>query len=94
MSLKPVYGQDKTRLPDQGGTDLVISVVDQIRQSGIFSDDFNLLERIAFVASMDGRNLDTYRPGFDGGIWQVCLLHISSRYLDACQPTSPTLCNE
>ena len=71
VSLKPVYGQDRTRVPDQGGTDLVISVVDQIRQSGIVRNDFNLLERIASAASMNGMDADTYRPGFDGGIWQV-----------------------
>ncbi|XP_072015344.1 uncharacterized protein [Amphiura filiformis] len=70
----PVMGQDKTRLIGTSGTDLVLSVIDQIRQSGIFPPDSNFflfLGRASYLASMDGGNPDTYRPGFGGGIWQI-----------------------
>ena len=37
----------------------------------IFSEDRLFLRRLAYVMSRDGADSATYRPGFDGGIWQV-----------------------
>ena len=37
----------------------------------IFSEDRLFLRRLAYVVSRDGTGTATYRPGFNGGIWQV-----------------------
>ncbi|PVD27455.1 hypothetical protein C0Q70_12615 [Pomacea canaliculata] len=65
-------GVDKTREANQGGADVVDAVVDVIRSNCIFSEDRLFLRRLAYVESRDGSPLiHTYRPGYDGGIWQV-----------------------
>lgn len=66
-------GQDLTRTPESSGTPVVLATVGLIRESGIFSDDRQLLRRIAWVESRDGTDSQTYRQGFHGGIWQVDL---------------------
>lgn len=67
-------GQDLTRTPESSGTPVVLATVGLIRESGIFSDDRQLLRRIAWVESRDGTDSLTYRQGFHGGIWQVDLI--------------------
>ena len=49
------------------GTDVVIATVNRIRDSGIFSDDFQFLRRMAYVETRDG---ETAIEG-NGGIWNV-----------------------
>ena len=66
-------GRDLTRTPGSSGANVVQATVAQIRDSGIFPDDHQLLRRIAWVESRDGTHLLTYRQGYHGGIWQVDL---------------------
>ena len=53
------------------GASVVLLSVVRIRQSGIFSDDNDLLTRIAYAETRDGTAGDTYRDGYHGGIWAV-----------------------
>ncbi|XP_064616192.1 uncharacterized protein LOC135480311 [Liolophura sinensis] len=67
-----VWGQtDLTRTPGSKGADVVDAVIDLIHHTCIFEDDKFFLRRLAFVESRDGNNGNTYRNGYDGGIWQV-----------------------
>ena len=69
-----VAGQvDQTIVPESRGKYVVDAVVNRIQDSVIFSDDNSLLRRIAYVESSDGEDADTYRNGYDGGIWQLDL---------------------
>lgn len=62
---------DVTRQPDVKGTDVVNAVVDLIKAKCVFPEDRLFLRRLAFVESTDGNDPDTYRQGYDGGIWKV-----------------------
>ena len=62
---------DQTLTPKAFGDAVVKAVVSRIHQSGIFPCDCSLLRRIAFVESKDGRDPQTYRDSYHGGIWQV-----------------------
>ncbi len=82
ISLVPVMGQgrglDKTRQPEQSGTDVLLAVIDQLRQSGIFGADpffFQFLSRVSYVATEDGMSTTTYQPGANNalGFWQVSI---------------------
>lgn len=53
------------------GEDVVCQTIAMIKQSGIFADDANILRRIAYTESQFGAHPSTYRPGYNGGIWQV-----------------------
>ena len=53
------------------GSAVVLLSIAHIQQSGSFADDNELLRRIAFVETRDGTTEDTYREGFDGGVWAV-----------------------
>lgn len=64
-------GQDATTRPGSIGPGVVDAAVERIRSSCIFSEDRLFLRRTAYVMSRDGMDSATYRPGFDGGIWQV-----------------------
>ncbi len=57
----------------EGATGAVVvhAVVDTIQDSGIFSEDNNLLRRIAYVATQDGETKFKTRGRY--GIWQVPL---------------------
>ncbi|XP_072041372.1 uncharacterized protein [Amphiura filiformis] len=67
-----VYGQqDLTRKPNTSGKDVTQAAVDLVVQSGIFPKDNDFLRRITCVESRDGTDPNTYRAGYDGGIWQV-----------------------
>ena len=75
-----VAGQavDQTLIPETRGKYVVDAVVNRIQDSVIFPDDNSLLRRIAYVESSDGEDADTYRNGYDGGIWQMDLTRFQS----------------
>ena len=56
---------------DASGSAVVLLAIARIQQSGIFGDDNDLLRRIAYVETRDGTAPDTFRDGYDGGIWAV-----------------------
>ena len=58
---------DKTLEEGAQGTDVIKATVNKITESGIFSDDFQFLRRMAAVETNDG---ETAIFG-DGGIWSV-----------------------
>ncbi len=62
---------DQTRLPEAAGTDVVFSTVFLIQDTGIFPVDNRFLRRLAYVESRDGVDINTFRDGYFGGIWQV-----------------------
>ena len=62
---------DLTLENEQTGTSVVLATISKIREENIFSDDNRLLRRVAFVESRDGTAPDTFREGYNGGIWQV-----------------------
>ena len=62
---------DLTTTVNASGTDVVLATISLIDQSGVFSDDGRFLRRVAFVESSDGRDADTFREDYHGGIWQV-----------------------
>ncbi|KAK7487970.1 hypothetical protein BaRGS_00020715 [Batillaria attramentaria] len=64
-------GVDSTRVAGASGTDVVLAVVDLIRSNCIFSSDRMFLRRLAYVETKDGTSPDTYKAGYDGGIWKV-----------------------
>ncbi|XP_033732112.1 uncharacterized protein LOC117321712 [Pecten maximus] len=66
-------GLDQTMQPGGNGANVVEAVVSRIRESCLFADDKGFLRRLAYVQSYDGTDPKTYRPGFDGGIWQLSL---------------------
>ena len=57
--------------PGSSGADIVQTVVAKIGGSGIFPSDNQFLRRVAYVESKDGTDPNTYRSGYNGGIWQV-----------------------
>ena len=64
--------EDSEILQEGGsGSAVVLLSVARIQQSGSFADDNELLRRIAHVETRDGTAEDTYREGFDGGVWAV-----------------------
>ena len=67
------YAQQNIDILQEGGSGsaVVLLSIARIRQSGAFGDDNELLRRIAYVETRDGTTEDTYREGFDGGIWAV-----------------------
>ena len=62
---------DLTLQPEEAGTSVVLASIGRIQQSGIFTDDNRLLRRIAYAETRDGVDVNTYRAGYNGGIWQV-----------------------
>lgn len=83
VSVIGIFGQftDKTRTPGEKGSDVVEAVVNLIKNSCIFPNDRMYLRRLAYVETADGLSLNTYRPGYYGGIWQVGLAFIFWFYL-------------
>lgn len=63
---------DRTREDRAKGADIVQAVVDVIREKCIYPNDRLFLRRLAYVESRDGLDINTFRPNFYGGIWQVC----------------------
>lgn len=67
-----VNGQgDLTRVAGASGADVVEAVTHAISESCVFNNDHRMLRRLARVVSNDGLDPNTYRFGFEGGIWQV-----------------------
>lgn len=62
---------DLTTTPEAAGTNVVLATISRIEQTGVFPDDNRLLRRVAFAESRDGLDSDTFRQGYNGGIWQV-----------------------
>ncbi len=64
-------GVDRTLQREASGADVVRAVVRKIE--GVFGRDnqFLSMRRVAFVESEDGADIDTFRSGYNGGIWQV-----------------------
>ena len=71
IALPRVGAQNETIRPGGAGSELVETVCEIIQAACIFDDDTLLVRRMANVESQDGRNPDTYRDGYHGGIWQV-----------------------
>lgn len=69
---------DRTREDRAVGADIVQAVVDIIRENCIYPNDRVFLRRLAYVESKDGKNTNTFRPNFYGGIWQVGITHKKS----------------
>ena len=67
-----VYAKDMTLEPGALGSPVVETAVDRLRAACIFSSDKLFLRRLAYVETSDGHDPKTYRPGYHGGIWQVC----------------------
>ncbi len=66
-----VLGLDLTLRPEASGTNVVLASLQLIEREEIFRPDNRLARRIAYVETRDGLDDDTYREGYDGGIWQV-----------------------
>ena len=62
---------DLTRIPEAYGTNVVSATVALIQRSGIFPCDNRIIRRLAYVESRDGEDPETFRSGYNGGIWQV-----------------------
>lgn len=71
---------DKTIENEASGSTVVEAVVNLLRARCTVSDDNFFLRRMAYAASRDGEKSDTFRKGFDGGIWQVIIINIFFRW--------------
>ena len=61
-----------TLKPEMTGRKVVDTVIDQIKHSEIFGNDFGYIKRIAWVESKYGLDhAKTFRPGYHGGVWQM-----------------------
>ena len=65
------FGVDLTLQPETAGTNVVLASIGLIEQAQIFPADNRLLRRVAYAETRDGVDINTYRPGYNGGIWQV-----------------------
>ena len=76
--LVRVHSQvDLTLIPEANGTTVVQACLAKITGANIFSADNQMLRRIAYVETRDGKDSDTYTPTNNGGIWQLS----KSKYL-------------
>ncbi len=69
LPLLTAQGVDLTLQREASGSNVVRAAVNRIQ--AVLNIDLQLLRRIAFVESRDGTHTDTYRPEYNGGIWQV-----------------------
>ncbi|XP_078655708.1 collagen alpha-1(XII) chain-like [Branchiostoma floridae x Branchiostoma belcheri] len=72
--LVPGRPVDLTLEAEARGTPVVVACMAKIHDSKVFDSHRLLspmLRRMARAATEDGREEGTYRPGYDGGIWQV-----------------------
>ena len=53
------------------GSAVVLLAVARIQQSGAFGNDNDMLRRLAYVETRDGALPDTFRVGYNGGLWAV-----------------------
>ena len=63
--------RDGTLQPQASGSGITETTWERVRSKCIFSDDKLFMRRLAYVESQDGLDGKTFRPGYDGGIWQV-----------------------
>ncbi|KAL3871109.1 hypothetical protein ACJMK2_039128 [Sinanodonta woodiana] len=66
-----IFGADLTLTPGAYGPEVVEAVINLIRENCIFAEDKRYLRRLAYVESRDGTAPNTYKYGYNGGIWQV-----------------------
>lgn len=73
LSAQDAAGQPEEILLQEGtnGSAVVLLTIARLQQTGIFADDNELLRRIAYVETRDGTAAQTFRQGYDGGIWAV-----------------------
>ena len=73
LSAQCVHAQFDDIILQEGsnGSAVVLLTIARLQQSGIFADDNELLRRIAYVETRDGTADNTYRQGYNGGIWAV-----------------------
>ena len=73
LSAQCTAGQPEAAILQEGGNGsaVVLLAIARLQQSGIFADDNELLRRIAYVETRDGTAENTYRQGYNGGIWAV-----------------------
>ena len=73
LSAQCTAGQPEAAILQEGsnGSAVVLLAIARLQQSGIFADDNELLRRIAYVETRDGTAENTYRQGYNGGIWAV-----------------------
>ena len=69
LQLCVQQGVDRTLEREASGADVVRAVVKKVES--VFGKDNHFLRRIAYVESKDGTDKNTYRSGYNGGIWQV-----------------------
>jgi len=62
---------DRTCQSGAAGSDVVDAVISLMEASCVFPEHRQFLRRLAYVESSDGNADNTYRAGYDGGIWQV-----------------------
>lgn len=62
---------DLTTAVNASGTKVVLATISLINQANVFADDNRFLRRVAFAESRDGLDPNTFRAGYNGGIWQV-----------------------
>ena len=60
-------GQDLTLELEAVGTNVVLASIGRIDQSEVFSTR----RRVAYAEARDGVDINTFRAGYNGGIWQV-----------------------
>ena len=71
-SLKRADAQvDLTMAVNASGTNVVLATISIIDGSNVFTDNNRFLRRVAYAESRDGLDPDTFRDGYNGGIWQV-----------------------
>ena len=73
LSARCTVAQSEDIILQKGsnGSAVVLLTIARLQQSGIFADDKELLRRIAYVETRDGTAENTYREGYEGGIWGV-----------------------
>ena len=64
-------GVDLTLVPEANGITVVQACLYKISGSNVFTNDNQMLRRIAYVETRDGADSDTYPPNYHGGIWQL-----------------------
>ncbi|XP_071798736.1 uncharacterized protein [Asterias amurensis] len=69
--ILPASGVDLTATPGATGPEVVEATVQRILLSDIFTDDFDLLRRIALVETSDGTDPVKFADGLAGGIWRL-----------------------
>ena len=60
--------------PEEKGSEIVravVSKIDSIFPTPNFAPGSSFLRLVAYVETKDGNEPNTYRSGYDGGIWQV-----------------------